>query len=101
MSLFHFPPQEALCEMNDELMESTKEQELELREELDLANARAEEAHRRKDALQESLADYEITINKFRALVTQLQVRVWPPCCFCLHLDYSCLRLLCLPQMLF
>ena len=60
--------------MNDELMETTRETELELREELDLANGRATEAKRKCEAVQESIADYDATINKFRQLVTQLQV---------------------------
>ena len=68
--------QEALCEMNDELQETARETELELREEVDLANARANEAKRKMEAVQESMADYETTIAKFRELVSQLQVRV-------------------------
>ena len=64
--------------MNDELMESQKETEMELREELDLAQARAQEAQRKRDAMQESIADYDVTINKFREFVAQLQVRsIW------------------------
>ena len=68
--------QEALCEMNDELQETARETELELREEVDLANARANEAKRKMEAVQESMADYETTIAKFRELVSQLQVRI-------------------------
>ena len=66
---------ETLCEMNDELQETAREQELEIREELDLANARSVEAKRKMEALQENTADYEHTISKFRELVSQLQVR--------------------------
>ena len=60
--------------MNDELQENARDGELELREELDMANARATEAQRRLEAMQESGADYEATITKFRELVSQLQV---------------------------
>ncbi len=60
--------------MNDELQETARETELELREEVDLANSRANEAKRKMEAVQESMADYENTIAKFRELVSQLQV---------------------------
>ncbi len=63
--------------MNDELQENVREQELELREELDLANAKATEAHRKLEATHESIADYENTISKFRDLVAQLQVCIF------------------------
>lgn len=66
--------QEALCEMNDELQETARETELELREQVDLAKGSAVEAYRKLDAIKESVSDYEMTINKFRELVTQLQV---------------------------
>ncbi len=61
--------------MNDELQETARETDLELREEIDLANGRANEANRKMEAFQESMADYETTIAKFRELVSQLQVR--------------------------
>ncbi|KAK2163666.1 hypothetical protein LSH36_75g02038 [Paralvinella palmiformis] len=64
---------EALCDMNDEIQENAREAELELREELDMANCRAMEAQRRLEAMQESIADYETTIVKFKELVSQLQ----------------------------
>ncbi|KAK7109531.1 dynactin subunit 1-like isoform X4 [Littorina saxatilis] len=64
---------EALNEMNEELQENTRETELELREERDNALVRLSENQRRVDALQETVADYETTINKFRGLVAQLQ----------------------------
>ncbi|XP_060076603.1 dynactin subunit 1-like isoform X2 [Ylistrum balloti] len=64
---------EALHEMNEELQENTRESELELREELDLANGRATEVQRKLDATQETIADYEATISKFRELVSSLQ----------------------------
>lgn len=40
---FHLHFQEALCDMNEELQESTRENELELREQIDLANGRVAE----------------------------------------------------------
>ena len=73
-----FVQQETLCEMNDELQESARETELELRESLDLATAKTIEANRRLDAMKENIVDYETTINKFRDLVAQLKVRRRP-----------------------
>ena len=73
-----FVQQETLCEMNDELQESARETELELRESLDLATAKTIEANRRLDAMKENIVDYETTINKFRDLVAQLKVRRQP-----------------------
>ena len=60
--------------MNDEMLEASRGTELELREDVDMANGRAAEANRKLDALQESIADYEATITKFRDLVSELQV---------------------------
>ena len=73
-----FVQQETLCEMNDELQESARETELELRESLDLATAKTVEANRRLDSMKENIVDYETTINKFRDLVAQLKVRHQP-----------------------
>lgn len=64
---------EALHEMNEELQENARETELELREELDLANGRLLETKRKLEAAWESMADYDKTISKFRDLVSQLQ----------------------------
>ncbi|XP_062371712.1 dynactin subunit 1a isoform X2 [Sardina pilchardus] len=64
---------ESINEMNDELQENSRETELELREQLDLAGARVREAHKRVDAAQETVADYQQTINKYRDLTTHLQ----------------------------
>ncbi|XP_035742327.1 dynactin subunit 1-like isoform X2 [Vespa mandarinia] len=64
---------EALQDMSDQLAESSKELELELREELDLALGSARDAHRHRDAALETLADRELTITKFRELTYQLQ----------------------------
>lgn len=64
---------EALQDMSDQLAESSKELELELREELDLALGSARDAQRHRDAALETLADRELTIAKFRELTGQLQ----------------------------
>ena len=64
---------EALQDMSDQLAESSKELELELREELDLALGAARDAQRHRDAAIETLADRETTITKFRELTGQLQ----------------------------
>ncbi|XP_031847377.1 dynactin subunit 1 isoform X2 [Nomia melanderi] len=64
---------EALQDMSDQLAESSKELELELREELDLALGAARDAYRHRDAALETLADRELTITKFRDLTHQLQ----------------------------
>ncbi|XP_054004461.1 dynactin subunit 1 isoform X2 [Hylaeus anthracinus] len=64
---------EALQDMSDQLAESSKELELELREELDLALGAARDAYRHRDAALETLADRELTITKFRELTQQLQ----------------------------
>ncbi|XP_043274980.1 dynactin subunit 1 isoform X2 [Venturia canescens] len=64
---------EALQDMSDQLAESSKELELELREELDLALGSARDAQRHRDAALETLADRESTITKFRELTIQLQ----------------------------
>ena len=60
--------------MNEELQETAREVELQLREDVDMANARAAEAQRKLDAIKESIADYEETINKFRDHVAKQQV---------------------------
>lgn len=59
--------------MSDQLAESSKELELELREELDLALGSARDAQRHRDAALETLADRELTIAKFRELTNRLQ----------------------------
>ncbi|CAG5075497.1 Similar to DCTN1-p150: Dynactin subunit 1 (Drosophila melanogaster) [Cotesia congregata] len=64
---------EALQDMSDQLAESSKEIELELREELDLALGSARDAQRHRDAALETLADRELTIAKFRELTNRLQ----------------------------
>ncbi|KAJ8686968.1 hypothetical protein QAD02_022762 [Eretmocerus hayati] len=64
---------EALQDMSDQLAESSRELELELREELDMALAAARETQRQRDAALETLSDREMTITKFRELTQKLQ----------------------------
>ncbi|XP_075905626.1 dynactin subunit 1 isoform X3 [Nelusetta ayraudi] len=64
---------EAINEMNDELQENARETELELREMLDLGAGREREAERRVEAAQETVADYQLTIDKYRQLTAHLQ----------------------------
>ncbi|XP_058802610.1 dynactin subunit 1-like isoform X2 [Phymastichus coffea] len=64
---------EALQDMSDQLAESSKELEMELREELDMALAAARDAQRQRDAALETLSDREMTITKFRQLTQKLQ----------------------------
>lgn len=67
--------QEAINEMNDELQENARETELELREMLDLGAAKIRESEKRVEAAQETVADYQQTIKKYRELTAHLQVR--------------------------
>lgn len=60
--------------MNDELQENARETEMELREQLDLSVAKVREADKRVEAAQETVADYQHTISKYRELTAQLQV---------------------------
>nr|CAD7454518.1 unnamed protein product [Timema tahoe] len=64
---------EAIHDMDDILLEGNRELEIELREDVDLANAAARESQREKEAALETLADREQTIAKFRELVQRLQ----------------------------
>ncbi|KAF5893236.1 dynactin subunit 1 isoform X3 [Clarias magur] len=64
---------EAINEMNDELQENARETELELREQLDLSAASVREAEKRVEAAQETVADYQHTILKYRELTAHLQ----------------------------
>lgn len=72
--------QEAINEMNDELQENARETELELREMLDLGAARVREAEKRVEAAQETVADYQQTIKKYRELTAHLQVSMQRKC---------------------
>ncbi|CAH8557458.1 unnamed protein product [Heterobilharzia americana] len=66
---------EALCEMNDELQENSRETELELREEIERGNTQINQLVRHLDATRETIADYEQTLGKFRDLVSDLQTQ--------------------------
>uniref|UniRef100_A0AAY4B7V4 Dynactin subunit 1 n=1 Tax=Denticeps clupeoides TaxID=299321 RepID=A0AAY4B7V4_9TELE len=66
---------EAINEMNDELQENARETELELRELLDLSATKVREAEKRIEASQETMADYQQTIQKYRELTIHLQVQ--------------------------
>ncbi|CAL8070853.1 unnamed protein product [Calicophoron daubneyi] len=66
---------EALCEMNDELQENSRDTERELREEMDQANAKITQLARHLDACKETISDYERTLGKFRDAVTELQAQ--------------------------
>ncbi|CAG5131149.1 unnamed protein product, partial [Candidula unifasciata] len=64
---------EALNDMNEELQENARATELELREELDMKNIKLLELQRKLDGTQETFAEYDKTLNKFRELVANLQ----------------------------
>uniref|UniRef100_A0A8C9ZLX3 Dynactin subunit 1 n=1 Tax=Sander lucioperca TaxID=283035 RepID=A0A8C9ZLX3_SANLU len=64
---------EAINEMNDELQENARETELELREMLDLGAAKVRESEKHVEAAQETVADYQQTIKKYRELTAHLQ----------------------------
>uniref|UniRef100_A0A0X3Q111 Dynactin subunit 1 n=2 Tax=Schistocephalus solidus TaxID=70667 RepID=A0A0X3Q111_SCHSO len=64
---------EALCDMNNELLEGQRDTELELREQVELARSQVQELLRHHEASKETVADYELTLSKFRELVTDLQ----------------------------
>lgn len=63
---------EALEEVHEQLVESNHELELDLREELDMAQSAKREALREKDAALETCLDRDQTIVKFRELVQRL-----------------------------
>ncbi|XP_023176808.2 dynactin subunit 1 isoform X1 [Drosophila hydei] len=63
---------EALEEVHEQLVESNHELELDLREELDLANAAKKDVLRERDAAIETIYDRDQTITKFRELVQKL-----------------------------
>ena len=64
---------EALHDINEQLQENAREVELELREEIDMHQAKIRELQRDKDASLEVILDHEGTINKFRMFVQQIQ----------------------------
>ncbi|XP_030372447.1 dynactin subunit 1 [Scaptodrosophila lebanonensis] len=63
---------EALEEVHEQLVESNHDLEMDLREELDLANGAKKEALRERDAAIETIYDRDQTITKFRELVQKL-----------------------------
>lgn len=63
---------EALEEVHEQLVESNHELELDLREELDMANAAKKDVLRERDAAIETIYDRDQTITKFRELVQKL-----------------------------
>ncbi|XP_050429096.1 dynactin subunit 1 isoform X2 [Adelges cooleyi] len=64
---------EAIQDINDQLQEDSRELEMQLREELDLANANVRESIKEKERALESLADRSLVIVKFRDLVNELR----------------------------
>jgi len=64
---------EALHDINEQLHENAREVELELREEIDMHQAKIRELQRDKEANLELILDHEGTINKFRMFVQQIQ----------------------------
>lgn len=67
--------QEALCETNDELQETSREEARELREEIEQGHVQILNLTRHVDACRETISDYEKTLSKFRDLVTELQAQ--------------------------
>ncbi|ODN04996.1 Dynactin subunit 1 [Orchesella cincta] len=63
---------EALQDVNDQLQESAKELEMELRDDLQQAIITNQNIIRDRDALMETITDYNATIVKFRDLVQKL-----------------------------
>lgn len=66
---------EAINDVNDQLLESARDEERELRRALDMSEARVRDAEANIEQLKYTLADQDKTIVKFRELVKQLQVR--------------------------
>ncbi|KAG8237507.1 hypothetical protein J437_LFUL017541 [Ladona fulva] len=67
---------EALHDMNDQLQEGSRELDLQLREDLEMAESATREAQRERDKALEALADRDSTISKFRTLVQRLQDQI-------------------------
>ncbi|XP_053623105.1 dynactin subunit 1 isoform X2 [Plodia interpunctella] len=63
---------EALQEVHEQLVESNRELEMDLREELEMAHAATREAVREREAAMETILDRDTTIVKFRELVQKL-----------------------------
>lgn len=68
--------EENIRDLNNQLIEAKDEQVLELREEIDLANSKINVMKQDHAAVQETLADYESTIKKFRDLVANLREEI-------------------------
>ncbi|CAH0395302.1 unnamed protein product [Bemisia tabaci] len=66
---------EALKDISDQLQEDSRELELQLRQDVDMANATIREVQKEKENALEMLADRELTIVKFRELVAKLKER--------------------------
>ncbi|XP_026725655.1 dynactin subunit 1 [Trichoplusia ni] len=63
---------EALQEVHEQLVESNRELEMDLREELEMAHANTREAIREREAALETIMDRDSTILKFRELVQKM-----------------------------
>ncbi|KAJ2941861.1 hypothetical protein O0L34_g10676 [Tuta absoluta] len=63
---------EALQEVHEQLVESNRELEMDLREELEMAHAATREANREREAALETIMDRDATILKFRELVQKM-----------------------------
>ncbi|KAG6439528.1 hypothetical protein O3G_MSEX000848, partial [Manduca sexta] len=63
---------EALQEVHEQLVESNRELEMDLREELEMAHAATREAIREREAAMETIMDRDATILKFRELVQKM-----------------------------
>ena len=72
--LIVFPFQESLADMNEEIQESSRETELELREELDMTKGKVAEYQVRLRQMTEDIADRQETIAKFRQAMESLKV---------------------------
>ena len=64
---------EKLHDLNEELQENAREVELQLREDVELANSKIREIIRARDAAYEIIGDHEMTIKKFRELTNKVQ----------------------------
>lgn len=62
---------EDLNEVNDQILESVKEEEKEVRQQLDMTEMRVREFEKENESLKYRIADHEKTIIKFRDLVQQ------------------------------
>ena len=64
---------EEIYEINEQLQETAREAELELKEELDTMVVKLNEMQKRYEESQENLAEYESTIQKLRDIVAKLK----------------------------